>query len=71
MKRLESVLTTLEQSLDGQDYIQDDGFSAADIMLGYILIWFKKEMHTYPALLSYIDRLQQRSAYIRSTTRGK
>lgn len=65
-KRLEGVLTTLEQSLDGRDYILDTGFSAADIMLGYILIWFKAELDAYPALLSYIERLQQRPAYIKS-----
>ena len=67
-KRLGSVLATLEQSLDGRDYILDDGFSVADIMLGYILVWFKAELDTYPALLSYVERLQQRPAYIKSTT---
>ena len=67
-KRLGSVLTTLEQSLDGRDYILDDGFSAADIMLGYILMWFISELDTYPALLSYVERLQQRPAYIKSKT---
>jgi len=66
-KRLEGVLTTLEQSLDGRDYILY-GFSAADIMLGYILMWFKAELDAYPALRSYIERLQQRPAYIKSKT---
>ncbi|MEA1889078.1 MAG: glutathione S-transferase family protein [Pseudomonadota bacterium] len=68
MKRLESVLKILEQSLDGQDYILDSGFSAADIMLGYIVMWFKEELDSYPALLSYVERLQQRPAYIKSKT---
>ncbi|MFW2440889.1 MAG: glutathione S-transferase family protein [Arenicellales bacterium] len=66
MKRLQSVLTTLEQSLDGRDYILDYGYSAADIMLGYTLMWFKAELDAYPALQTYVERLQQRPAYIKS-----
>ena len=65
-KKLESIFKTLEQSLGGRDYILDYGFSAADIMLGYILMWFKAELDAYPALLSYVERLQQRPAYMKS-----
>lgn len=65
-KKLKNALTTLEQSLDGQDYILSNGFSAADIMLGYIVMWFKEQLSPYPNLSSYVERLQQRPAYIKS-----
>lgn len=65
-KRLKTVLTTLEHALEEQDYILAQGFSAADIMLGYIVMWFKDDLADYPALSSYVERLQQRPAYIKS-----
>ncbi len=67
-KRLERVLVILEQELKGRDFILDTGFSAADIMLGYIVMWFKDELESYPALQTYAERLQQRPAYQQSRT---
>jgi len=65
-KGLERALGVLEQALGGRDYLVEDRFGAADILTGYILMWFPDLMTRYPALSAYIERLGQRPAYLRS-----
>lgn len=57
------ALNVLEQALRDQDYLVDGRFSAADIMIGYILAWFPEQLAPYPGLQKYLARLQHRPAY--------
>jgi glutathione S-transferase len=65
-KRLDQVLATLDNVLTGSEYLVDNRFGAADIMTGYILMWFSGQLARYPALSAYVERLSQRPAYLRS-----
>ncbi len=65
-RRMQQALDTLEKTMTGCDYLVDDRFSAADIMMGYILMWFPEMLVSCPALQDYVARLQQRAAYQRS-----
>jgi len=60
------VLKILDQELKGKTYMLDDQFSAADIMIGYILNWFPDQVKTFSNLKSYLQNLQERPAYLRS-----
>lgn len=62
-QRYAKALKVLEQALRVQDYLVDGRFSAADIMIGYILAWFPEQLVPYPGLQQYLARLQQRPAY--------
>jgi len=62
-QRYAKALKVLEQALRVQDYPVDGRFSAADIMIGYILAWFPEQLVPYPGLQKYLARLQQRPAY--------
>ncbi len=62
-QRYAKALNVLEQALRVQDYLVDGRFSAADIMIGYILAWFPEQLVQYPSLQKYLARLQQRPAY--------
>ena len=62
-QRYAKALKVLEQALRVQDYLVDGRFSAADIMIGYILAWFPEQLVPYPSLQKYLARLQQRPAY--------
>jgi glutathione S-transferase len=62
-QRYAKALSVLEQALRDQDYLVDGRFSAADLMIGYILAWFPEQLVPYPSLQKYLARLQQRPAY--------
>ncbi|VAW81186.1 hypothetical protein MNBD_GAMMA13-1287 [hydrothermal vent metagenome] len=62
-KRYAKALSVLEKAVKGQDYLVDGRFSAADIMVGYILAWFPELLTSYPGLQAYLTRLKQRPAY--------
>jgi glutathione S-transferase len=62
-QRYAKALKVVEQALSRQDYLVDGRFSAADIMVGYILAWFPEQLTPYPVLQAYLARLQQRPAY--------
>ena len=64
--RLISVLEVLDKALDGKHYMIDNRFSAVDIMIGYILMWFPEHVKTFANLKAYTEKLQQRPAYLRS-----
>jgi len=63
--RYAQALKVLEQALSGHNYLVDNRFSAADIMVGSLLAWFPDQLSPYPGLESYLHRLMQRPAYPR------
>jgi glutathione S-transferase len=65
-RRLDDIFQRLEAELAQREYLVDDRFSAADILAGYILMWFRRELARYPALDAYVNRLKARPAYRRS-----
>ncbi len=65
-RNLLQVFTVLDKELKGKNYMLDNKFSAVDIMLGYILMWFPEHLETFSNLNSYKQNLQRRPAYIRS-----
>ena len=65
-KMLLQVLMVLDKELTGKNYMIDNSFSAVDIMLGYILMWFPEQIEAFSNLKAYSQNLQQRPAYIRS-----
>lgn len=62
-KRYAKALDVLENAMKDQDYLVDGRFSAADIMVGYILAWFPGLLTSYPGLEAYLARLKLRPAY--------
>ena len=62
-KRYAKALDVLENAVKDQDYLVDGRFSAADIMVGYILAWFPEFLTSYPGLEAYLARLKLRPAY--------
>ncbi len=65
-ENLLQVLTVLDKELKDKNYMLGDQFSAVDIMIGYILMWFPDHVDTFSNLKSYTQKLQQRPAYLRS-----
>ncbi len=65
-KNLMLVFDVLEKEMSNKKYMLGDKFSAVDIMVGYILMWFPEYLSDYPQLQKYTDCLKQRPAYIRS-----
>jgi glutathione S-transferase len=64
---MEDVIRALELALDGKQYLLGDQFSAADVYLGSQL-WFTMTfgmMEKRPMFEAYVERLQNRPAYIR------
>jgi len=66
-KRLELVLSVLEQRLGGRNFILD-GFSGIDTNIGYGLYVAQRftPLKVYPNLTRYFDRLQARPAFAKS-----
>ncbi len=62
-QRYRLALGALEKAMKDQDYLVGGRFSAADIMVGYILAWFPEFLASYPGLQTYLARLKQRPAY--------
>lgn len=62
-QRYTQALGVLDKALADLDYLVEDRFSAADIMVGYLLAWFPDHLAPYPGLGSYLQRLKQRPAY--------
>jgi glutathione S-transferase len=61
--KLAAVLDVLEKALAGKQYLLGAEFSAADIMMGYSLLltkWFGLLSDTYPNVVAYLQRLEQR-----------
>lgn len=66
-KNLLKTLAVLDEHLKGKNYMVGNKFSAVDIMIAYILMWYPEHVGIFSNLKSYIQHLQQRPAYIRCT----
>ncbi len=64
--RLAEVFEVLGSHLGERDYLLGEAFSAADILAGYILMWFPRQVTANPALKDYVKRLKARPALQRS-----
>ena len=64
--KLLKVLAVLDEKLNGQSHMLDNAFSAVDIMIGYLLMWYPEHLEKFTNLKPYSQSLQQRPAYIRS-----
>ena len=60
------ALTVVNEKLEGKTYLINNQFSAVDILLGYILMWFPEHTEDFSNIKSYTKSLKQRPAYIRS-----
>jgi len=64
-QQYQRALQVLDHALTGKDYLLGSDFSAADIMVGYLLPWFPEQLTECTVLPAYLDRLKQRPAYPR------
>ena len=62
-QQYQRALRVLDHALSGRDYLLGSDFSAADIMVGYLLPWFPEQLAACTVLPAYLERLQQRPAY--------
>jgi glutathione S-transferase len=63
---LDDVAATLQQALNGKEFIVGDKFTAADVMIGSTLFWGLNLMPVLPKLpelTSYWERLEKREAW--------
>lgn len=65
--RVNETFKVLSQRLQDRPYLVNENFSTADIVIGSILMWDSANISDYPALVSYVERLQEREAYQRAT----
>jgi len=61
-----SILKFLNRELEQCTWLAGDDFTTADIMAGATLMWLPDLLNVHPALLDYVERLQQRPAYQRA-----
>lgn len=70
LKKFRTVLITLEKifkkDMANQQYLINNNFSCADIMIGSVLFWAPDLVSKYPKLLSYSENLKTRDAYQRA-----
>ncbi len=64
-KQLIYTLRILNRLLKDKHYLLGEQFSAADIMLAYLLFWFPDILQQFPVLQDYCDRLGNREAYLK------
>ena len=60
-----SRLGVLNQLLANREYLIDNRFSTADIMLAYLLFWFPEMLTEFSTLQAYCERLSNRKAYLK------
>jgi len=60
------VLDMLAEHFRQHDYLLDEAFSCADILVGHTLTWLPGMIAPYPPLLAYTERLTARDAYARA-----
>ena len=61
-----AVMKVLDEQLEGKSYMINNQFSAVDIMIGYILLWYPQLVEPFSNVKTYTQNLQQRPAYLRS-----
>jgi len=59
------ILKILNRLLKNKLYLVDKQFSAADIMVAYLLFWFPEKLAPFSALQEYCGRLEKREAYLK------
>ena len=68
--RAQTCLDALEAALEGKQYLLDETFTAADIMMGYSLMLAKRVQvldDRYPVVQAYQARLEERPACAKAT----
>ncbi len=68
--QLAEVLGVVEKALaDGGPYLLGESFSAADILLGSVMVWVLTQgvLEKFPALQTYAMRLMERDAFQRAS----
>lgn len=70
-EKLPTVLHTLDTALKGKAYLLGENFSAADVLIGSVLIWANalELLKEHPGLLEYCTRLRSREAWKRAHKR--
>lgn len=63
LERHNKVLKMLNQTLEANAYLLGDEFSAADVMVGSVLMMLPETLAKYPALVLYTQKLRERPAY--------
>ncbi len=63
------TLPILEAHLKDRPYLMGADFSAADIMVGSVLMWLPRALQDFPTLKAYVKRLRARQAYQRAATK--
>jgi len=70
IKNYRRILITLEKlfkkTMIDKQYLIEDKFSCADIMMGSILFWEPDIISKYPKLHKYKENLKQREAYLQA-----
>ncbi len=66
-ERYKAAASLLEEVMKEKNYLLGDSFTAADIMVGSTLMWLPEILNHYPVLHSYVNRLQQRQAFIQAS----
>lgn len=69
-KEIEVDFAYIESTLSAQDYFAGDSFSAADIMMTFMLELADRVgvLGSYPKAQAYLTRVQSRSAYIKASS---
>jgi len=65
-ERYQSILKVLNAELEKSDYLVDNRFTTADIMVGSTLMFMPEALTSFPDLVTYIQRLKERPAYQRA-----
>jgi glutathione S-transferase len=67
-KQLGEIARVLTRALDGKEYILGEQFSAADVLIGSVMIWVKsmRLIEEHPVLQAYAARIEARPAYQRA-----
>jgi len=67
--RWKEIARFLDKSLSDNDYFVENTFSAADVMLGSVLLWANsmKLLEDHSSLQAYVERVRSRPAYLRAT----
>ena len=70
--RARSCITAIDDALTGQDYLIDDEFTAADIMMGYSIFLAHRvkamDEGEFPNVTAYYARLRARPAFVKTMT---
>ncbi len=63
-RRVAEVFPPVERALDGHEFLVDDRFTAADVIMGAICTWarFSGLLDDFPRLVEYSKRLADRPA---------